>query len=582
MFVLGLAAASYALDAIWIAAFVPSGAVTWRVAAGYATVTGLTCATFALFIARGWNLRLRDPHMTVAQAGIAYLIQLAFLWAAPSLGPLFLGSMIIVSAFSALTMTTRQFAWTWVLVSLAAGGVMWHVAGTMELPVATRTQQVLVWLVASSILGRVILLNERVVRLRVQLARKHGQLRESLARLQRESAERLRAEQALYAAQKLESIGRLAGGVAHDLNNQLTVVIGHTALLRSRLESPSDRADLASISEAAGRAARLTTELLTFARRRPSHPVVLDLNTLLADTVPMLAHLVEGGVVVELRPYRPLWGVWADRSQLELLLINLCVNASDAMPHGGRLTIETSHVTLDAQEARAYDGIEAGDFVRLTVRDTGVGISEHLLGQIFEPFFTTKEFGKGTGLGLSACYGVVRQCGGHIGVSSTVGAGTVFEILLPRSHGMPNEVASAPGADAAPRGNDEVILVVDDMPEARFVVRRMLESAGYRVHEAINGEEALAELNVRGVTVDLVLSDVVMPVMNGRALSDHLGRSHPALPVVLMSAYSAEVLGHDGLLDARRPFLAKPLALDALLSVVGACLAVGEAREAQV
>ncbi len=565
--VLALATASYTLDAAWITAFIPSGGATWRLAASYALLAWGACAGFALLFRRGWNLRLRDPHLTVPQVAVGYLLQLGFLAVAPQIGPLFLGTMIIVAAFSALTMTARQFAWTWVLVSLAMGGVLWLVGGAVRFPVATPWEQGVAWLVAASILGRVSVVNARVMRLREQVERKAVQLKASMTELRRETADRHRAEEALHAAQKMESIGQLAGGVAHDLNNQLTVVIGHAALLRARLQGHDDLADIARISDAASKSARLTMELLTFARRRPAIPVHLDLNPVIVDSLPMLRHLVEDGVVVEVRPHRELWPVWADRAQVELLLVNLCVNASDAMPHGGRLTIETSTVTLDAAAVRAYEGLESGDFVQLTVSDTGIGIPERVRGRIFEPFFTTKEVGKGTGLGLSAVYGVVRQCGGHIQVRSRVGEGSTFEILLPRSQGTPIDDATPLPMDDLPRGSGETILVVDDLPEARFAVRRLLEQAGYRVEEAVNGEEALAELEVRGVTVDLVLTDVVMPVMNGRALSENLTRLQPALPVVLMSAYPASLLTAEGMLDTSRPFLAKPLIQDPLLTV---------------
>lgn len=576
--VLALAAASYTLDGVWIASFVPSGVVDGGDALRYLAIAWAACGAFGVAFWRGWNLRSTDANLTVWQVAFGYALQLGFLATVPAIGPLFLGAMIIIAAFAAIAMSTRQFAWTWALVSVAAGGVMWRNGAQIRLPVATATDRWLVWAIASSILGRVMFVNARVMRLRQLLAREHARLRASHRDLKRESAERQRAERALQAAQRMESIGRLAGGVAHDLNNQLTVVIGHAALLRARLQDADDRADIERITAAASKSARLTTELLTFARRRPARPVHLDLNATLTESTSMLSHLMESGIAVELKLQRPLWHVWVDRAQVELLLVNLCVNASDAMPHGGTLTLETAGVTLDAEQVRAYEGLEAGDFVRLTVRDTGVGIPERLLGQIFEPFFTTKEFGRGTGLGLSACYGVARQFGGHIGVTSVEGAGTSFEILLPRSQGSVTETTEARPLDDLPRGTGEVILVVDDMPEARFVLVRMLESAGYRVEEAINGEEALAELEVRGVAVDLVLTDVVMPVMNGRALSENLARWQPSLPVILMSAYPESLLTREGMLDVTRPFVSKPIAPDVLLPAIARALAISPAR----
>ncbi len=395
---------------------------------------------------------------------------------------------------------------------------------------------------------------------------------ERTAELAQESAERLNVERNLYEAQKMESVGRLAGGVAHDLNNMLTVVLGNAEMLRDALGQTPHAEEVEQITSAGTRAARLTSQLLSFARRQVGHPSVLRLDLLVQDLETILRRLVTARVTMVLDLAPGLWSIWADRAQLEQVLVNLAMNAHDAMPDGGTLTIETSNACLAEADLRDRPGMEPGDYVRLAVRDTGLGMEPQILAHVFEPFYTTKDTGKGTGLGLASCYGVARQWGGHIAVTSEVEKGSVFELLFPRSsqHAL-SEVDDSPPA-SVPRGGGERILLVEDEPAVRLVVRRLLESAGYVVTEAGDGEEAVAHLEVRGLEVDLVLSDVVMPRMNGKALADHLRRTKPRLPVILMTGYSRGMLSENGLLDSAYRVIGKPLDQPTLLIEINAAL----------
>jgi signal transduction histidine kinase/ligand-binding sensor domain-containing protein len=391
---------------------------------------------------------------------------------------------------------------------------------------------------------------------------------ERTAALAQESAERLKVERNLHEAQKMESVGRLAGGVAHDLNNMLTVVLGNAEVLRDALGQTAHAEEVEQIASASNRAARLTNQLLSFARRQVGQPRVLQLDLLVRDLEPMLRRLVTGRVALVLDLAPGLWNIWADRAQLEQVLVNLTMNAHDAMPDGGTLTIGTSNTILTEADVSERVGMEPGDYVRLSVRDTGVGMAPQVLAHVFEPFYTTKDTGKGTGLGLASCYGIARQWGGHIGVTSEVGRGAAFEMLFPRSRlHLAAEVEDSPPAHV-PGGRGERILLVDDEPTVRLVARRLLELAGYAVTEASDGEEALAHLDVRQLPVDLVLSDVVMPRMNGKALADHLRRTHPGLPVVLMTGYSHGMLSESGLLDQAYRVIGKPLSRTTLLTEI--------------
>ncbi|MFI5302672.1 MAG: ATP-binding protein, partial [Polyangiales bacterium] len=363
-------------------------------------------------------------------------------------------------------------------------------------------------------------------------------------------------EEQLRAAQKMEAVGRLAGGVAHDFNNLLSVILSYTelALLDLRQEDPL-RADLDEISQAAKRAAGLTRQLLAFSRRQLLQPEPLDLNELVSSLANMLRRLIGEDVELRVSAGTSVFETKADRGQIEQVLLNLVVNARDAMPDGGRVTLSTSNVWLDEHRASATD-VPPGAYVELTVQDTGFGMDATTRERIFEPFFTTKGVGKGTGLGLSMVYGIVRQSGGGIFVESEPASGATFRIYLPR-HEADEPAPSVTGyASRTVRGN-ESILVVEDEAALRNVVRRTLTSVGYRVIVAANAAEALDVCSQRPDQVQLVLTDVVMPGMSGRELAERLVTLCPTIKVLFMSGYTDEAIARHGVLGPgflRKPF----------------------------
>jgi two-component system, cell cycle sensor histidine kinase and response regulator CckA len=367
--------------------------------------------------------------------------------------------------------------------------------------------------------------------------------------------ERRRLEERLSQSEKMEAIGRLAGGVAHDFNNLLTVISGYTELLLARPET-AGRDQLGEIAHAAKQAAALTRQLLAFSRRQVLHPVVLELNEIVAGMEPMVRRIIGDDVNVGVRLTGDLPAVEADRAQLERVILNLAANARDAMPDGGRLTIETGCVDLDEDYVASRGEGTAGPNVLLAVSDTGVGMSEDVQRHLFEPFFTTKAPGAGTGLGLATVFGVVKQSGGSIYVYSEEGRGTTFKIYLP---------AATSGADVAPdagdwaeeRGNETIVLVEDD-ESVRNLVRVMLESKGYSVLAAAGAEEAERLCSARPNGVDLLLSDVVMPEVNGRVLAERLAAMTPSLRVLFMSGYSDEAVYRHGEISPDASFIEKP------------------------
>ncbi|MCM2270812.1 MAG: response regulator, partial [Thermoanaerobaculia bacterium] len=373
----------------------------------------------------------------------------------------------------------------------------------------------------------------------------------------RAESERARLEAQFRQAQKMEAVGRLAGGVAHDFNNLLSVILGYAevAMARDGLDDAT-RADVAEIRRAGESAAALTRQLLAFSRQQVLSPVVLDLNAVVAPLEPMLARLLGEDVVVRLRLAPALGRVEADAHQIEQVVMNLAVNSRDAMPDGGHLTIETADVELDAAYAEQHVGVEPGHYVMLAISDDGHGMDAATRERLFEPFFTTKEAGKGTGLGLATVYGIVKQSGGHIWIYSESGQGTTFRIYLPRTDGAAPAVVARP--PAAPRGGDETVLVVEDQEALRQLLGRLLSAAGYRVLTASNGAEALALSAAHAGAVDLVLTDVVMPEMGGLELMARLRERHPELRVLFMSGYTEETVARHGVLDPARNFLGKP------------------------
>ncbi len=374
--------------------------------------------------------------------------------------------------------------------------------------------------------------------------------------------ERKNLEDELRQAQKIEAVGRLAGGIAHDFNNLLTAVLGSTELLQRRLAADDGaQVELGTIRRAALRAAEFTKGLLAFARRQVLDPVHLDLNAFVSEAVPMLRHLIPENIRINVHPAAETDVVQADRGQLTQVLMNLCVNARDAMPGGGAITIETGNALMDAAFVAAHVGAREGRYVCLRVADTGVGIAEENLPRIFEPFFTTKETGKGTGLGLSTVYGIVKQHEGFILAASEPGRGSTFTVYLPAAAGR--DLPSAPVSQTAVRGGNEAILVVEDEPEVRKVLVEALTGLGYEVYQAADGLAALEMLR-RGLAVGLVLTDVVMPHMGGMELCEAARAAAPDLRFLFSSGYAEDTV-HVGFIKKEGIFfLAKPYGIDAL------------------
>jgi len=365
-------------------------------------------------------------------------------------------------------------------------------------------------------------------------------------------------EAQLRQAQKMEAVGRLAGGVAHDFNNLLTVITGRSQLLLLKLppESPLRR-DVELVEETAHRASALTRQLLAFSRKQMVQPRVIDLNEVVRGMETMLSRLIGEDVALATRLDAAAGCVRADPAQLEQMIVNLAVNARDAMPLGGRLVLETSYVRVDEEAARRHVGLRPGPHVRLVVRDTGIGMDALIKAHLFEPFFTTKGPGKGTGLGLATVYGIVTQSGGAIRVDSEPGQGAVFTIDLPRVD-APADLRGDPGIpEAAPHGS-ETVLLVEDEPEVRGLARDILHQQGYTVLEAADGDEALRIGREHGGPIHLLVTDVVMPQMGGRELADHLKAGRRETKVLYVSGYTDDAILHQGVSETGTAFLPKP------------------------
>ncbi len=376
---------------------------------------------------------------------------------------------------------------------------------------------------------------------------------------------RKRLEAQLLQSQKLKTVGKLAGGIAHEFNSILTAIIGQSELILGDLPANSPLVRNAmEINQAASRAATLTRQLLAYGRRQVLQPEALDLNRIIVGMESVFRLLMGVDVDTRIVPAPGLQMVKADAGQIEQVIMNIVINARDAMPHGGKLTLETANVTFDEESVDRYAELKAGAYVMLAITDTGGGIAEELKPRIFEPFFTTKGVGQGTGLGLSTCYGIVKQSGGHISVYSEIGRGTTFKIYLPQVQ----EQAAAPmprtAAPDLPRGTETILLVEDD-PALREMAGTLLKRLGYTVWVAANGIEALSLKQQRNVGhIDLLFTDVVMPHMSGKELADRVAALYPHTKILFTTAYTESAIVHHGVLDKGVSLLKKPFTPSAL------------------
>jgi PAS domain S-box-containing protein len=399
----------------------------------------------------------------------------------------------------------------------------------------------------------------------------------------RDVTERHRLEQQLRQSQRLESLGQLAGGVAHDFNNLLGVILNFALFLKENLTSASrehdgDRwlpaiRDADRIVHAAESASRLTHQLLAFARREVIQPKALNVNSIVLELEPLLRRTLGEHIEFETEAGDGLWPVLMDPGHLEQVLTNLAVNARDAMKQGGKLVIDTKNVTVDETYTMGRPGLKPGRYVRLRVSDTGIGMNQETLQRVFEPFFTTKPKGEGTGLGLATVYGIINQAGGYISIYSEPGLGTRVHALLPATDQMPESIASPTSPVRTTAA--ETVLVVEDAEDLREVVERILSRNGYHVIVAANGVLALDAATAYGGKIDLLLTDVVMPLMQGKELADRMTQKNPNLKVLFMSGYAEPMLGESGTLDPGVVLMEKPFTEPVLLAHVRKVLEAG-------
>ena len=377
-----------------------------------------------------------------------------------------------------------------------------------------------------------------------------------------------KTEEQFWLAQKMEAIGRLAGGVAHDFNNLLSVINGYSDLAMHRLsKNHMLQKDLSMIFQAGKKAEALTRQLLAFSRRQVMQPRIIDLNILIDDLEKMLKRLIEEDIQLITQKDPDLGAVKADPTQIEQVLLNLAVNSRDAMPQGGKLIIETSNVLLSSDLVHERVTMAAGPYVLIVVTDTGVGMDEQTMANIFEPFFTTKEKGKGTGLGLSTVYGIIKQSGGYIWVYSEPGKGTTFKIYLPQVIEEVEDIVIQRSPPETLKGKETILLVEDDQG-VRDVSEMILREFGYQVLKAENGEEALQVIEKNGKEIQLMITDLVMPGMSGKELTDRLSGLENGFKVLYLSGYTDEAIVHHGILDKGINFLAKPFGTEELLRKV--------------
>lgn len=409
----------------------------------------------------------------------------------------------------------------------------------------------------------------------LEVARAEAEM--ALAAFKTESDAREDAESRVRQLQKMESLGQLTGGIAHDFNNMLAIVIGSLDMARRRMrgqENPAIEKCLDNATEGAQRAAGLTSRLLAFSRQQPLEPQALDANKLVGGMSELLRRTLGETVRVETVLAGGLWRAFADPAQLESAIVNLAVNARDAMPSGGRLTIETANSDLDERYARGHAEVEPGQYVLISVSDTGTGMAPEVAERAFDPFYTTKGVGKGTGLGLSQVFGFVKQSGGHVKIYSEIGRGTTIKLYIPRHLGVTPSVADVEAARAAlPLGSiDTIVLVVEDEEQVRHMTVDALRELGYTVVQASNGNQALEQLRLQP-RIDLMFTDIVMPDMTGRVLADHAREMRDDLKVLYTTGYTRNAVVHNGVLDPGVAFLPKPFTLDQLALKISDVLA---------
>jgi PAS domain S-box-containing protein len=372
-------------------------------------------------------------------------------------------------------------------------------------------------------------------------------------------SEREKLEAQLRQSQKMESIGRLAGGIAHDFNNILTAIMGNAELALSTLRTHEPLyEDLTEIKSGANRAAKLTSQLLAFSRKQVIKPGNVSLNGIITGLKILIKRLVGESIEFIEIQHKDLWSVYVDSGQIEQVLINLIVNSKDALPYGGSITVETNNVVIAAKSTDAYEIVPPGEYVKLSVVDTGVGMDEETQSHIFEPFFTTKEKGKGTGLGLATCYGIIKQNNGYIIVTSRLDQGTTVDLLLPRQTGDPEQRVKPTGTTTGMPSGSESILVVEDEPTVLRMVSRVLSECGYTVIEATDGGKAMGMLEHLAPGIDLVITDVVMPGIGGKELSEKIEKLYSTVKVLFMSGYTDDSIGLHGILDDGIAFILKP------------------------
>ena len=403
------------------------------------------------------------------------------------------------------------------------------------------------------------ILDRRKEELENMVIERTAKLREANAQLEHELAERKRVEESLLQSKKMESIGRLAGGVAHDFNNMLGVILGSTQISLPKVpEGSSLWLNLKAIEKAADRSRDITRQLLAFSRKEIIAPKAVDLNQQIVESQKILARLIGEDVKLSFKPGQDLWTVKIDPSQLDQILMNLSANARDAMPDGGSLTLETANIRINGDYSHVHPDARSGDYVQVTVADSGVGMEKSVLEHVFEPFFTTKEMGHGTGLGLATVYGVVTQNNGFINVYSEPGQGTVFRIYLPRMQAAVEAGAIATPAPVAGKGSGTILLVEDD-DLLLWITTEILQEMGYSVIQAPTPQQAIAICEKGEIPIDLILTDVVMPDMNGKEMVDRIRASGSRVKVMFMSGYTADIVAQRGILEEGMNFIQKPI-----------------------